>query len=105
MPTYEYRCTKCGDLFEVRQKFSDETLTIHEKCGGPVERLLSVPAFQFKGSGFYITDYKSGNAGSGNSAAKNEGSDKKEKPAAATGTTEKNAPATTETKASSSESK
>ena len=111
MPTYEYRCNKCGDLFEVRQKFSDETLTTHENCGGPVERLLSVPAFQFKGSGFYITDYKSGNSGSGNSAGKGEGaekkegSEKKEAPATAGGTSEKSAPAAPETKASSIESK
>ncbi|MFL6463122.1 MAG: FmdB family zinc ribbon protein [Bryobacteraceae bacterium] len=60
MPLYEYRCENCGELFEVMQKFSDEPLTVHEKCGGKVERLLSAPAFQFKGSGWYVTDYARG---------------------------------------------
>ncbi len=57
MPLYEYRCKKCGKRFEKIQKFSDPPLTTHDKCGGAVERLLSSPAIQFKGSGFYITDY------------------------------------------------
>src|ERR1051326_7335496 len=57
MPTYEYKCDRCDKVFEVRQKFSDEPLTTHEECGGPVHRLLSAPAFQFKGSGWYVTDY------------------------------------------------
>lgn len=57
MPLYEYRCHACGEVFEVMQRFSDEPLTLHEGCGGRLERLLSPPAFQFKGSGWYITDY------------------------------------------------
>jgi putative FmdB family regulatory protein len=57
MPLYEYKCQKCEDVFEVMQRFSDEPLTVHEICGGAVERLLSAPALQFKGSGWYITDY------------------------------------------------
>jgi putative FmdB family regulatory protein len=61
MPLYEYKCDKCGSLFEVIQKFSDEPLSVHDNCGGAVERLVSAPAIQFKGSGWYITDYaKSG---------------------------------------------
>lgn len=61
MPLYEYKCNGCGQVFEVIQRFSDTPLTQHEQCGGPVERLLSAPALQFKGSGWYITDYpKSG---------------------------------------------
>jgi putative FmdB family regulatory protein len=60
MPLYEYQCEKCGELFEVMQKFADEPLTTHAKCGGPVHRLLSAPALQFKGSGWYITDYAKG---------------------------------------------
>lgn len=63
MPLYEYKCDKCGDVFEVMQKFSDEPLTVHSKCGGVVHRLLSAPALQFKGSGWYVTDYaRSGGA-------------------------------------------
>jgi putative FmdB family regulatory protein len=56
MPLYEYKCDNCGEKFEVMQKFSDSPLTIHEGCGGQVERLLSPPALQFKGSGWYVTD-------------------------------------------------
>src|SRR6266446_5090406 len=63
MPLYEYRCQKCGELFEVRQKYSDEPVTVHEKCGGLVEKQFSTPSFQFKGSGFYITDYAKAGAG------------------------------------------
>jgi len=65
MPLYEYRCHSCGKTFEVRQKFSDAPLTVHEECGGEVERLLSAPSFQFKGKGWYVTDYGRG----GNSPA------------------------------------
>ena len=57
MPLYEYECENCGDLFELIQKFSDEPLTVHEKCGGKVHRILSAPALQFKGSGWYVNDY------------------------------------------------
>lgn len=57
MPLYEYRCQKCGALVERIQKFSDPPLTTCEKCNGPLERVLSSPAIQFKGSGWYVTDY------------------------------------------------
>ncbi|MBV9768019.1 MAG: zinc ribbon domain-containing protein [Bryobacterales bacterium] len=57
MPIYEYKCEGCGEVFEVIQKFADEPLTVHEKCGGHVHRLLSAPALQFKGTGWYVTDY------------------------------------------------
>lgn len=62
MPLYEYRCENCGQQFEVMQKFSDAPLTTHEACGGKVNRLLSAPALQFKGSGWYITDYAKGSS-------------------------------------------
>ena len=57
MPLYEYQCEGCGKQFEVIQKFSDPPLTRHESCGGSVYRLLSAPALQFKGSGWYVNDY------------------------------------------------
>jgi len=58
MPLYEYECEACGKRFEKIQKFSDPPLEVCEKCGkGPIRKLLSSPAIQFKGSGFYITDY------------------------------------------------
>ncbi len=63
MPLYEYQCHSCGKKFEVIQKFSDEPLTKHEECGGEVEQLISAPAFHFKGSGWYVTDYAKGNGG------------------------------------------
>ena len=57
MPLYDYRCHHCGETFEVRQKFADRVLTVHEGCGGELERLISLPALQFKGTGWYVTDY------------------------------------------------
>ena len=57
MPLYEYQCDACGHRFEVIQKFSDPLIATCPKCGSPVRKLMSSPAIQFKGSGFYITDY------------------------------------------------
>ncbi|HVY92974.1 MAG TPA: zinc ribbon domain-containing protein [Bryobacteraceae bacterium] len=63
MPIYEYRCHSCGKKFEAMQKFSDEPLTVHPECGsGPVDRLISAPALQFKGSGWYVNDYAKGSS-------------------------------------------
>jgi putative FmdB family regulatory protein len=73
MPLYDYKCHRCGKIFEVRQHFSDETLTVHDECGGELERLISVPAIQFKGTGWYVTDYGKG----GNSPAPNGKSESK----------------------------
>jgi len=61
MPLYEYKCHRCNKVFEVRQKFSDPPVTVHEECGGETERLISLPSFQFKGTGWYVTDYGKGN--------------------------------------------
>ena len=71
MPLYEYQCEKCAHRFEVIQKFSDAPIDVCPKCGGgPVMKLLSSPAIQFKGSGFYITDYaKKGSPESSTSAS------------------------------------
>lgn len=57
MPLYEYKCRKCASVFEVIQKISDSPLTECPDCGGRLKKVLSAPAIQFKGSGFYITDY------------------------------------------------
>jgi len=67
MPLYEYKCQSCGEVFEVIQRFSDEPLKVHEGCGGALNRLLSPPALQFKGSGWYVTDYARGSNGKGKS--------------------------------------
>lgn len=72
MPLYEYRCKQCERVFEVIQKFSDAPLTVHEECGGEVEKLISPPAFQFKGSGWYITDYARSGGGNGGGSKKSE---------------------------------
>jgi predicted nucleic acid-binding Zn ribbon protein len=66
-------------VFEVLEKFSDTPLEVHQGCGGPVERLLSASAFQFKGTGFYITDYAKKNSSNSNGngkAAKSESGSK-----------------------------
>ena len=78
MPLYEYQCSKCDKIFEVMQKFSDAPLTIHPGCGGRVERLLSAPAFQLKGSGWYATDYAKGGPEKKGEAASNGASDSKD---------------------------
>ena len=80
MPLYEYECEACGKRFEKIQKFSDAPLEVCALCGkGPVHKLLSSPAIQFKGSGWYITDYaKKGSTASGEtgSSATTESKDK-----------------------------
>ena len=68
MPLYEYQCDACGHRFEVIQKFSDPPVDQCDKCGGAVRKLLSSPAIQFKGSGWYITDYARAGKGDGASA-------------------------------------
>jgi putative FmdB family regulatory protein len=84
MPLYEYECDSCGRRFERIQKFSDPPVTVCPTCGGPVRKLLSSPAIQFKGSGFYITDYaRSGKGAEGDSAPKSGGDTPAEKSAPA----------------------
>ncbi len=57
MPLYEYECKKCGHRFEKIQKFSDSMVKKCPQCGGKVEQMISAPAVQFKGSGWYVNDY------------------------------------------------
>jgi putative FmdB family regulatory protein len=71
VPLYEYQCAQCG-RFELIQKFSDEPLRACPTCGKEVQKLLSSPAIQFKGSGWYITDYaRKGKSGGGAEGSKN----------------------------------
>jgi putative FmdB family regulatory protein len=80
MPLYEYQCDACGERFEVIQKFSDGNVEQCRKCGkGPVQRLLSSPAIQFKGSGWYITDYAKKSGSDSSPAPKADKSDSSEK--------------------------
>jgi putative FmdB family regulatory protein len=79
MPLYEYECKKCGHRFEKIQKFSDKMVKKCPECGGLVEQMISAPAVQFKGSGWYVTDYakKSSSPGSsgGDSGSKDKSGD------------------------------
>ncbi len=92
MPLYEYACEVCGHTFEVLQKFSDPPPGECGSCGGNVERLISAPAIQFKGAGWYVTDYaKKGadpseaeKAEKADKTEKKENKEKKEKKAAKT---------------------
>ena len=84
MPLYEYQCEGCGETVEIIQKFSDPPLSECEKCGGELERLLSDPAVQFKGSGWYVTDY-------GRKNGKNSESPTKEKKKTTSDSTKKDA--------------
>ena len=67
MPLYEYQCKKCHSLTERIQKFSDSPLTVCPHCGGDLEQLLSAPAIQFKGSGWYVSDYAKKSPGAASS--------------------------------------
>ena len=69
MPLYEYECKKCHHRFERIQKFSDPHVKKCPECGGPIEQVISAPAVQFKGSGWYVTDYaKKSSTGSASSS-------------------------------------
>ncbi|HEY1807485.1 MAG TPA: zinc ribbon domain-containing protein [Acidobacteriaceae bacterium] len=90
MPLYEYRCKNCGHQFEKIQSFSAPDEKECPLCHGPVERLISAPAIQFKGSGWYATDYASKSSkamkasaeGNGNAAESSGSGEKSDKPAA-----------------------
>jgi putative FmdB family regulatory protein len=80
MPLYEYQCKKCHHRFERIQKFSDPHVKKCPDCGGPVEQMVSAPAVQFKGSGWYVTDYpKKSSEGSSSSSNGDSGSKKEDK--------------------------
>ncbi len=86
MPLYEYQCDACAHRFEVIQKFSDSPVETCQRCNGHVRKLLSSPAIQFKGSGWYVTDYArsgktetaGGTAASGDGSASASGETKSE---------------------------
>jgi len=101
MPLYEYQCDACGSRFEVIQKYSDPPVDACTSCGGSVKKLLSSPAIQFKGSGWYITDYA--RKGSTGAASKSSSSDStpsssgESKPSEGASTTPASTPAKTDT--------
>ena len=108
MPLYEYECSDCRKRFEVLQKFSDDPVTLCIHCGGSVSRLISAPTFQFKGTGWYVTDYakKDGSKAEGGSDTQKggKGTEGGEKPSAASSETkESKKPSSTPTEKSLSE--
>ncbi len=84
MPIYEYSCKKCGAHMEVMQKVSDKPLARHAKCGGKLEKEWSRTGFQFKGSGWYVTDYAGKKSDSKDSKESKEGGEAKESKAEST---------------------
>ena len=72
MPLYEYQCKKCGHRFERIQQFSDAPVKKCPDCGGKVEQLISAPTVQFKGSGWYVTDYAKKSSGASKSESKSD---------------------------------
>ena len=79
MPLYEYQCKKCKHRFEKIQKFSDKMLTKCPECGGSIEQMISAPAVQFKGSGWYVTDYPKKGAAAHASASETDAGSKDSK--------------------------
>jgi putative FmdB family regulatory protein len=79
MPMYEYECLSCGKRTERLQRFDDAPLSACPACGGEVKKLISAPAVQFKGSGWYVTDYAGkGSAGRSDASSSKESKDTKE---------------------------
>ena len=72
MPLYEYQCEKCGERVDIIQRVSDKPYSHCPKCGGDMKKLVSAPAIQFKGSGFYKTDYASSKPSESKSETKTE---------------------------------
>jgi len=70
MPIYEYECSSCLDNFDIRQSFSDDALKTCSKCSGELRKVISSPAIHFKGTGWYVTDYKDKDKGKDSSSAK-----------------------------------
>lgn len=99
MPIYEYQCGKCG-TFEITQRISDTPLRRCPTCKSKVTKLLSAPSFQFKGSGWYVTDYASkGRGGDGKSEGSSEKKDEKASESKPKEGSEKSSKGTTESKA------
>jgi putative FmdB family regulatory protein len=79
MPTYSYKCTKCGHQFDAKQRMTDDPLTECPVCGGPVRRVVGSVGIVFKGKGFYVTDHRNSN-GSGRVQTPEKSPDKSETP-------------------------
>jgi putative FmdB family regulatory protein len=104
MPTYSYRCTECGEAFDIQQAFTDDSLTVCPNCGGKLRKLFSAVGVSFNGSGFYRNDSRakapsegssSGSSESGSSApaAASTGSDSSSGSASSNSTSTSSSPA------------
>src|SRR5499433_2012589 len=78
MPIYEYKCSKCGKTIEVIPTMSDKPLKKHEQCGGALTKLISAAGFQFKGTGWYVTDYARKSSGDSKETASEKKTESKE---------------------------
>ncbi len=105
MPLYEYECNDCEHRFERIQKFSDPLVSTCPVCDGEVRKLLSSPAIQFKGTGWYVTDYAKKPSGDQPSGAAGDPKDGGKKDGGSTGANGKDAGASTSKDASSSSTK
>lgn len=99
MPLYEYECKKCGHRFERIQRFSDPMVKKCPECGGKVEQMISAPAVQFKGSGWYVTDYAKKSSGAGSSSESKSDSDSKGDSAKESGSKDKDSGSKKDSKA------
>jgi putative FmdB family regulatory protein len=105
LPLYEYECPRDG-TFEQIQKFSDPPLEACPTCGGPIEKLLSAPAIQFKGSGWYITDYARKPSGvEGSKEGKDKAAAKESSKESSSSSASESKSSTAETKSGSTEAK
>ena len=104
MPLYEYECKKCGHRFEKIQKFSDKMVKKCPDCGGQVEQMISAPAVQFKGSGWYVTDYAKKTSSPGSSGDSSSKDKKDDKPKSDSGSKDSSSKETSSKESSSKES-
>ena len=108
MPTYTYTCTTCNDLIEKRQSFSDPRLTTCAQCGGTLRKVIHPVGIVFKGTGFYVNDYKNKESGGNGKSRDSSSSDPKsstEKGSSEKGSSEKSSSEKGSSEKSSSESK
>lgn len=89
MPLYEYKCDACGHQFELIRKFSDPLVSTCSECGGAVSKLVSSPAFQFKGTGWYVTDFAGKPGADKKDSSKESDASKKKDSSEATDTSKK----------------
>lgn len=104
MPLYEYKCKKCGHQFEKIQKYSDRMVKKCPDCGGRVEQTITAPAVQFKGTGWYVTDYAKKSGGLSSSDGGSKDSKKDDKPKSDSGAKEGSSKESSSKESSSKES-